>query len=253
MKVYLIDDEPLATQRLGRLLEKSQRVDVVGQSNDPVQALIQIRALRPDVLFLDIEMPGMSGFELLEKLGEPQPLIVFITAFDQYALEAFKVNSIDYLLKPVGAAQLERALNKLDRLLAAGESQSRIGSLIEQVRSMLSHREPEHIVRIASRMGDRVQFIEVANVTHFYAKDKLTFAVESGKEHAVDLSISELEQRLPPNEWVRIHRSTLLNIIAVKEMHSWFGGKLLIRLKDGRTELKVARERTAEVRAKLGL
>src|SRR5688572_18668079 len=148
MKAYLIDDEPLATQRLKRLLEKSQRVDVVGLSNDPAQALIQIRALRPDVLFLDIEMPGMSGFELLEKLGEPQPLIVFITAFDQYALEAFKVNSIDYLLKPVGAAQLERALNKLDRLLAAGESQSRIGSLIEQVRSMLSHREPEHIVRI---------------------------------------------------------------------------------------------------------
>ena len=250
MKVYLIDDEPLATQRLRRLLEKSRRVDVVGLSNDPAQALIQIRALRPDVLFLDIEMPGISGFELLEKLGEPQPLIVFITAFDQYALEAFKV---DYLLKPVGAAQLERALNKLDRLLAAGESQSRIGSLIEQVRSMLSHREPEHIVRIASRMGDRVQFIEVANVTHFYAKDKLTFAVESGKEHAVDLSISELEQKLPPREWVRIHRSTLLNDIAVKEMHSWFGGKLLIRLKDGRTELKVARERTAEVRAKLGL
>ena len=252
MKAYLIDDEPLATHRLRRLLEKSQRVDIVGLSNDPAQALTQIRALRPDVLFLDIEMPGMSGFELLEKLGEPQPLIVFITAFDQYALEAFRVNSIDYLLKPVGGAQLERALNKLDRLLAAGEQQ-RIGSLLEQVRSMLTDRKSEHIVRIASRVGDRVEFIEVANITHFFAKDKLTFAVQSGKEHAVDLSISELEQRLPPSEWVRIHRSTLVNIIAVKELHSWFGGKLLIRLKDGRTELKVARERTAEVRAKLGL
>ena len=172
---------------------------------------------------------------------------------DQYALEAFKVNSIDYLLKPFGAAQLERALNKLDRLLAAGDSPQRIGSLLEQVRSMLTHRNPEHIVRIASRVGDRVEFIEVANITHFFAKDKLTFAVQSGKEHAVDLSISELEQRLPPKEWVRIHRSTLLNIIAVKEMHSWLGGKLLIRLKDGRRELKVARERTAEVRANLGL
>ena len=252
MKAYLIDDEPLATHRLRRRLEKSRRVDVVGLSNDPAQALTQIRALRPDVLFLDIEMPGMSGFELLEKLGEPQPLIVFITAFDQYALEAFRVNSIDYLLKPVGGAQLERALNKLDRLLAAGVQQ-RIGSLLEQVRSMLTDRKSEHIVRIASRVGDRVEFIEVANITHFFAKDKLTFAVQSGKEHAVDLSISELEQKLPPNEWVRIHRSTLVNILAVKELHSWFGGKLLIRLKDGRTELKVARERTAEVRAKLGL
>jgi len=253
MKVYLIDDEPLATSRLRRLLEKHDRVEVVGQSNDPAHALAHIRALRPDVLFLDIEMPGMSGFELLEKLGEPQPLIVFTTAFDRYALEAFKVNSIDYLLKPIGAAQLERALNKLYRLLAAGDSQSHIGSLIEQVRAMITQRDPGHLVRIASRMGDRVEFIEVSQVTHFFAKDKLTFAVQSGKEHAIDLSITELQERLPPEEWVRIHRSTLLNIVAVKEIHSWFGGKLLIKLKDGRTELKVARERTAEVRTKLGL
>ena len=98
-----------------------------------------------------------------------------------------------------------------------------------------------------------MEFIEVAQVTRFHAKDKLTFAVACGKEHTVDFSIAELEDRLPPNEWVRIHRSTLLNVAAVKELHSWFGGKLLIKLKDGRTELKVARERTAEVRSKLGL
>jgi two-component system LytT family response regulator len=117
---------------------------------------------------------------------------------------------------------------------------------------MLTRQKVEHLVRVASRVGERVEFIEVDQVTHFYAKDKLTFAVTSGKEHMVDLSISELEQRLPPNEWVRIHRSTLLNV-AVREMHSWFGGKLLIKLKDGRTELKVARERAPAVRAKLGL
>jgi two-component system LytT family response regulator len=253
MKAYLIDDEPLATDRLRRLLEKAHRVEVVGQSNDPVEALGQIRALKPDVLFLDIEMPGMSGFELLENLKEQQPLIVFTTAFDQYALDAFKVNSIDYLLKPIGEAHLDRALNKLDRLLTAGHSPANINALLEQIRGMLAQPRPEFLVRVASRLGERVQFIEVANVTHFYAKDKLTFAVASGKDHSVDFSIADLEGKLPPTEWVRIHRSTLLNLSAVKEIHNWFGGKLLVRLKDGQTELKVARERAAEVRAKLGL
>jgi two-component system LytT family response regulator len=118
---------------------------------------------------------------------------------------------------------------------------------------MLAQPRPEFLVRVASRLGERVQFIEVANVTHFYAKDKLTFAVASGKDHSVDFSIADLEGKLPPTEWVRIHRSTLLNLSAVKEIHNWFGGKLLVRLKDGQTELKVARERAAEVRAKLGL
>ena len=118
---------------------------------------------------------------------------------------------------------------------------------------MLSERQPEYLVRVASRVGERVEFVEVKEVTHFYAKDKLTFAVTAAKQHALDLSIAELEQKLAPPEWVRIHRSTLLNVNAVKEIRTWFGGKLLVRLKDGKTELQVARERAAEVKAKLGI
>ena len=118
---------------------------------------------------------------------------------------------------------------------------------------MLSQREPEYLVRVASRVGDRVQFLDVSQVTHFYAKDKVTFAAVAGKHHIVDFSIADLETKLPPNRWVRIHRSTLLNIDAVKELHAWFAGKLRIKLKDGSTELSVARERAAEVRAKLGI
>lgn len=253
MKAYLIDDEPLAVRRLRRLLEETGRVEVTGESNNPSQALKQIRKLRPDVLFLDIEMPSMSGFELLEQLGEPQPLVVFTTAFDRYALDAFKVNSIDYLLKPVSGEQLARALNKLDRILGGTEARADVGGLLAQVRTMLAERQPEYLVRVASRTGDRVEFIEVAQVTHFFAKDKVTLAVTGGKDHIVDFSITELEAKLPPKRWIRIHRSTLVNIEAVKELHTWFGGKLLIKLKDGRTELNVARERAAEVRARLGV
>jgi two-component system, LytTR family, response regulator len=198
-------------------------------------------------------MPGMSGFDLLDQLGEPQPLVVFTTAYDQYALDAFKVNSIDYLLKPVEPAQLDRALNKLDRILGGSEARTDVNALLKQVRAMLSVRQPEYLARVASRVGDRVEFVEVAQVTHFYAKDKLTFAVTAAKHHALDLSIAELEQKLSPERWLRIHRSTLLNVDAVKELHAWFGGKLLVKLKDGQTELQVARERAAEVKAKLGI
>src|SRR6188474_3363141 len=127
MKAYLVDDEELAATRLRRLLEETGRVQVVGENNDPAKALKQIRNLHPDVLFLDIEMPGMSGFDLLEKLGEPQPLVVFTTAFDRYALDAFKVNSIDYLLKPVNADHLQRALTKLERILGGTETRGDLG------------------------------------------------------------------------------------------------------------------------------
>jgi two-component system LytT family response regulator len=253
MKAFLVDDEPLAVSRLRRLLEETGRVEIAGASSDPRDALDQLRRSRPDVLFLDIEMPGMSGFDLLDQLGDPQPLVVFTTAYDQYALDAFRVNSIDYLLKPVEPAQLDRALNKVERVLGGSEARGDVGALLKQVRAMLSERQPEYLARVASRVGERVVFVEVAQVTHFYAKDKLTFAVTAAKHHALDMTIAELEQKLSPQRWVRIHRSTLLNVEAVKELHSWFGGKLLVKLKDGQTELQVARERAAEVKAKLGI
>lgn len=253
MRAYLIDDEPLAVSRLTHLLAEAGRVEIVGSSNDPSLALEEVRRTNPDVLFLDIEMPGLSGFDVLEKLGEPQPLVVFTTAYDQYALNAFKVNSVDYLLKPVEPGELARALTKLERVLGGAEARADVGALLGQVRAMLAERSPEYLARVASRVGDRVEFIDVADVTHFYAEDKLTFAATPAKHHALDTSIAELEQKLEPRRWVRIHRSTLLNVDAVKELRTWFGGKLLVRLKDGKTELQVARDRASDVKARLGV
>jgi len=258
MKAFLVDDEPLAVTRLRRLLEADGRVEVVGASSDPRRALEDLRRALPDVLFLDIEMPGMSGFDLLEQLGAPHLLVVFTTAYDQYALDAFKVHSIDYLLKPVEPEQLTRALGKLERIMqrerAGGgvEPRGNMDALLKQVRAMIQP-ELEYLTRVASRTGDRVEFIEVSTVSHFYAEDKLTFAATEGKHYAVDLSIAELEQRLPAGQWVRIHRSTLVKLDAVKELRTWFSGKLLVKLKDGKTELQVARERVGMVKGKLGL
>jgi two-component system LytT family response regulator len=253
MKAFLVDDEPIAIDRLRALLSEHGRVEVVGAGTDPAAVLPAIRASDPDVLFLDIEMPGLSGFELLERLGPPQPLIVFTTAYDQYALDAFKVNSIDYLLKPIERADLARALAKLERMLGGTEARGDLVALLQQVRAALGRKEPEYVVRLPSRTGERVDFIDVADVTHFYAKDKLTFAATSAKHYALDLSIAELEPRLDPRQWLRIHRSTLVSVNAIKEVHTWFGGKAVVRLKDGKTELQIPRERAAEVKARLGI
>jgi two-component system LytT family response regulator len=253
MRAYLLDDEPLALRRLHRMLDETGRVEIVGQATDPARALRELPRCQPDVLFLDIEMPGLSGFDLLEQLGEPQPLVVFVTAYDRYALDAFKVNSIDYLLKPVEAAELARALQKLARVLGGDGSRADLAALAAQMRALLAARPPEFLARVPSRVGDRVEFVDVAGVTHFYARDKLTFAVTPAKEYALDMSIAELEQKLSPRQWIRIHRSTLLNVDAVKELHSWFGGTLRVRLKDAKTELQVARDRSAELKKRLGL
>jgi len=251
MKAYLVDDERLALTRLRRLLEDDGRLRVVGATTSPTQALTELRRSPPDVLFLDIEMPGMSGFELLEQLS-PQPLTVFTTAYDQYALDAFRVNSIDYLLKPADQSQLARAIAKLHRILGGAESRGNVEALLTQMRAVVERRDPEYLARVSSRIGNHVEFVDVATVSHFYAKDKLTFAATRAKHYPIDMSIAELEQKLPARAWIRIHRSTLLQADAVKELRPWFGGKLLLKLKDG-TELQVARERTSDVRIKLGL
>jgi two-component system, LytTR family, response regulator len=253
MRAYLVDDEPLAVARLRRLLQETSRVSIVGEATDPAVALRDLQRLRPDVLFLDVEMPGLSGFDLLDQLGAAEPLVVFVTAYDRYAVDAFKVNSVDYLLKPVEADDLRRAVQKLGRVLEGQESRGDLAALIAQMRRVLAASQPEYLARVPSRVGDRVEFVEVGSVSHFYAKDKLTFAVTPVKEYALDISIAELEEKLAPRQWIRIHRSTLLNVEAVKELHSSFGGSLTVRLKDGRTDLRVARDRAIEGKTRLGV
>ena len=252
IRAFLVDDEPLALKRLARLLEETGRVEIAGTSTDPVDALARLTTNPPDVLFLDIQMPGMNGFEMLSML-DPQPLTIFTTAFDQYALRAFEVNSIDYLLKPIEAQQLARALNKLDRL-RGGEPRPDLKAVVAQLAEALRTQQPQYLSRVASRTGERVQFIELAQVTHFFAEDKLTYAATPAKNYVVDHAIADLERKLDPVKWIRIHRATLLNMDYLQELDSWLGGRVLARLKDSkRTELQVARDRVRPLRERLGL
>jgi len=248
MKAYLVDDEPLAVRRLRRLLEATGRFEIAGATTDPEEALGFLSRESVDVLFLDIQMPGMTGFELLARLAEP-PLVIFTTAYDQFALKAFDVHSIDYLLKPIEPAQLDRAIAKLDRM--QGGARPDVRAIVEQVAASLQKREPE---RIATRSGERIQFIDLSRITHFFAQDKLTWAAAGGKQFCVDYTIAELEERLARKNFVRIHRATLVNVAWVQEIDAWFGGGVLVRLRDDKhTELPVARDRVRALKDRLGV
>ena len=256
IRAFVVDDEALAVRRLKRMLDETGRVEVAGSSTDPVDALAALAETKVDVLFLDIQMPGMTGFEMLDMM-DPQPLVVFTTAFDQYALKAFEVNSIDYLLKPIEERHLARALDKIERLRASAAPPPDWKALLAQLAGALKQPgaglTPEYPERIASRLGDRTHILDLAKVTHFFAQEKLTFAATEGKNHVVDHTVSDLEQKLDPHCFFRIHRSTLLNLAWVKELDAWFGGRVLVRLKDAKgTELQVARERVQELKKRLG-
>lgn len=242
IRAYVVDDEPLAVKRLTRMLEATGRVELAGTATDPEAALTFLNARSVDVLFLDIQMPGLTGFELLERL-DAQPLVIFTTAYDRYALEAFDVNSIDYLLKPIEPERLDRALEKAARTVR------------ELARLLAAHLAPNRrLERIASRVGERTTVLDVARISHFSAKDKLTFAMVNGREHVVDYTLGELEERLDARRFVRIHRATIANLGFVQELFPDVDGGILVRLKDEhKTELSVARDRVRELKDRLGI
>jgi len=256
IRAYLLDDEPLAVRRLERMLAETGGPAVVGASSDPEAALAELPERAVDVLFLDIQMPELDGFAFLARLPAGcDPLVAFVTAFSEHALRAFEVNSAAYLVKPVAADALERALRKVERAKAPPAApREPLADLVTRLQRELSG----YPTRIASKFGDRVEFIDLSRVTHFYAEDKVTLAAvaaaAAGKAYVVDATIADLEARLDPRRFIRVHRSTLVNLDFVQEMFTLFAGKALLRLKDpARTETTVARERVKELRERLGI
>jgi two-component system LytT family response regulator len=246
---YIVDDERLAVQRLTRLLQGTKRVQVAGSTTDPEAALAFLGTNDIDVLFLDIQMPGLSGFDLLQRLDR-NLLVIFTTAYDKYAIDAFAVNSIDYLLKPIEPERLDRALDKLERL--GRQNRPDVRELARELAAQLA--PGRRIERVASRVGDRTTVLDVARVTHFFSKDKLTFAGANGREHVVDYTLGELEEKLDPRRFVRIHRATIVNAGFVQELYPGVDGGVVVRLKDeAKTELGVARDRVRDLKERLGI
>jgi two-component system, LytTR family, response regulator len=248
LRAYIVDDERLAVERLTRLLEATGRVRLAGSAIDPETALAELRDREVDVLFLDIQMPGLTGFDLLERLDRDLP-VIFTTAYDRYALDAFAVNSIDYLLKPIEPDRLDRSLDKLSRL--SGQPRPDVRGLARELAAQLG--SGRRLERMASRVGERTTVLEVARISHFFSKDKLTFAVSGNREHAIDYTLAELEERLDSRRFVRIHRATIVNLAFVAELYPGIDG-VLVRLKDDRkTEVSVARDRVRDLKDRLGI
>jgi two-component system LytT family response regulator len=248
-RAYIVDDERLAVERLTRLLHATGRVTIAGSATDPEEALAFLRGTPVDVLFLDIQMPGLTGFELLERL-EQDVTVVFTTAFDRYAIDAFGVNSLDYLLKPIEADRLDRTLDKIERF--AGQARPDVRALARELAAQLAPNR--RLERIASRVGEKTTVLDVARISHFTSKDKLTFASVNGHEHVVDHTLSELEAQLDARRFARIHRATIVNIGFVQELFPAVDGGVLVRLKDEKkTELSVARDRVRELKQRLGI
>lgn len=248
LKVFLVDDEPLALKRLSKLLLKTEKVEIAGETHKPLDALKLIPTFELDAIFLDIQMPELTGFELLHKL-ENYPPVIFTTAFDEFALEAFEVYSIDYLLKPIAFKRLEKALEKLEKIKTknSADSTANLQKLLEN----LSPKTP--LSRLPSRLGGKVKIINVNEITHFFSEDKMTFAQTlEGRDLPIAYSLIELEQRLEKDVFFRINRNLILNINFIEDVR--FSSRVIIRLKDAKkTEFLVAHERVKTLRDFLGM
>jgi two-component system LytT family response regulator len=252
LRAYVVDDEPGALKQVVQSLKSTGRVDVVGTATSAETALIEIPALDVEALFLDIHMPGMTGFELLQRLTV-SPLVVFVTAFDDYALQAFEAAAVDYLLKPVKRERVERTLERLESR-RADPSAAGVQAVLERLAR--HYRDaPAYADRISVDLGQqRTQLVETAKITHFVAQGKGTLAMTATGSHLVDRALGELEERLDPRQFVRIHRSALVNLAWVGEVRPDLGGRLVVRLKDAaQTELQVARDRARAFKERLVL
>lgn len=255
LRAFLVDDEPLALKRLSRLLVETGKIEIVGQTTEPLEALQIIPTLEIDAIFLDIQMPELTGFELLQKLTNYPP-VIFTTAFDEFALKAFEVFSVDYLLKPIEAERLEKTLEKLEKLIS--EKQTDTINLQNFLASWTNNSVVERIRpfdKVASRIGGKVLILTVSEIACFFAEDKMTFAQNiEGKQFPIDYSLNELENKLDIRFFLRVHRNSIVNINFVDEVHGWFSGKVLVRLKGTKkTEIVVARDRVKILKEFLGM
>ena len=231
VKTLIVDDEPLARAHLRSLLRERSDVDVVGESGDGRSAIDQIRRLTPELVLLDIQMPELDGLEVIREVGPAKmPAVVFVTAYDEHALAAFEVHAFDYILKPVSRQRFTQAIDRVVGLIRtdAPSTERPLEALIEAMRT-----ERSALDRIAVKADGRVVFIRVGEIDWIEADDDLV-RIHTGKVvHAHRSTLTHLEERLPGSKFLRIHRSTLVNVDRIREIQPWFQGDWVLILNDG--------------------
>ncbi len=238
MRALIVDDEPLARRFLRSLLANvSPAVEVVGEAGDGEAALQAIRAHRPDLVFLDIQMPGMDGLALLQALApDPAPHIVFVTAYDRYAVQAFDLQAVDYLLKPFDGERLERAVRRAAERMRSdartkGAGDPRLLEILEELRRRAGGGYPE---RLPVKTEGRIFFVEVDGIDWIEAVNKVVHLHAGGEVHVLRESLSGLAERLDPERFLRIHRGAIVNVARIREVQPWFQGDYVVILQNGK-------------------
>ena len=250
IRTLVVDDEPLAREGLRVRLAREDDIEIVGEAADGPTAVSAILSLRPDVVFLDVQMPGMDGFEVVERTAAVHlPVVVFVTAFDRYALRAFAAHALDYLMKPIAHRRFQDALRRVRRELernAAGESVERMRAMLEMRDANAPKPEPHesraarYATRFTSRDGDRFVLVRAADVDWAEAAANYVRLHVGPRWFPVRMPMGEIERRLDPSQFVRVHRSAIVNLDRVAEIRPEWHGEYQVVLKTG-TAMRLSR------------
>lgn len=249
IRVLLVDDEPLARKKLRRLLACERDVEIVGESADGQRAVMAIEQQKPHLVFLDVQMPDLDGLGVVQAIGpESMPLVIFVTAHDHYAVKAFEVSALDYLLKPVSRERFQAAIARARSQLERGQS-SEMG---QQLRALLKHLKsgPEFSRRLMLKSEGRIYFLPVDEIDWIEAAHNYLVLHVGSKTHLIRETMDSLQARLDPEQFVRIHRSTMVNIVRIQEIHPWIKGEHAVLLQDG-TRLALSRTYYEQFRQRL--
>lgn len=256
IKTLIVDDEPLARRNLRLLLESDPQIEILGECRNGKEAVKAIESMRPDLIFLDIQMPEMDGFDVLERVGaEHVQAIVFVTAFDQYALKAFEVHALDYLLKPYDDLRFTQALQRAKSQIETREItkvSKRLLALLEERESqkVSSTRRTTYLTRLMIKLANRVVLLRVDEIDWIEADGNYAKLHVGKKAHLLREKMQDLETQLDPERFVRIHRSIIVNLERIKELHPHFNGDYIVVLEDG-SQLKLSRSRRENLESRL--
>lgn len=250
IRVLIVDDEPLACRKLRRLLTNVNDIEVVGEATDGMQAITAIEMQKPDLVFLDMQIPEMDGLGVVQTIGpQRMPLVIFVTAYDHYAVKAFEVNALDYLLKPVNRERFQATIARVRNRLARSsdnESQQHLRALLEQLKA-----GREYSRRLMLKSEGRVYFLLIDEIDWIEAAHNYLILHVGDKTHLIRETLESIESRLDPDHFVRIHRSTVVNINRIQEIHTWARGEHVVLLRDD-TRLTISRNYYERLRHRLG-
>jgi DNA-binding LytR/AlgR family response regulator len=248
LRTLVVDDEKLARDRLTGFLATLAGVELVGEAADGIDAVTRITTCRPDLVFLDVQMPGMDGFDVLRALPSPRPHVVFATAYDDYAIRAFEVEAVDYLLKPFDRHRVAETVGRVQARAAHRSDPPGMARLLERLGSA----RPSCLRQIPAHAGKRILVLPVDDVLWFGVEYRLVYAHTAERPFMVNYTLRELEERLDPDQFFRAHKSSLVNLRQVKEIVPWFAGRYKLALRDpAASEVPLSRKQARLLRTRL--